>query len=122
MPTKVDYIGFDRYGVADASVDRDFQADLALVKAKRSRADQRIVLIPEGQYWPEYGELGFPPEAMGGVAAGYYVAADNDPAVIGMISYLWPGGLDGPTHLGTRDLPQEAIDVHRQIGRLITGK
>ena len=122
VPSAVDWLGFDRYGVADVTQDPEFLADLATLKAKRTRADQRIVLVLEGQHWPEYTDYGFPPAAMGGVAASYYELAATDADIVALLAYLWPGGLDGPTHLGTRDLPEEALSVHRLIGATITGK
>lgn len=122
VPAQVDWLGFDRYGVADPEHDPEFLQDLETLKTKRTRADQKIFLVLEGQHWPEYNAYGFPPEAMGGIAMGYYQLAAHDPDIVGLLGYLWPGGLDGPPQLGTRDLPEAALDVHRQIGAAITGK
>ncbi len=52
----------------------------------------------------------------------YFELAKSDPEVIGIIGYIWAGGLDSPDHRGIRDLPQTVIDENKRIGKAITGK
>lgn len=122
VPSQVDWIGFDRYGVPDPERDADYREQFTRLKARRSRPDQRIAVVFEAQWLPAYGPAGYPPEAMGAVAASYHRLAASDPAVVALIGYLWPGGLDTRAQLGARQLPEAALSEHRRIGRAITGK
>lgn len=122
VPSQVDWIGFDRYGVPDPERDAGYREQFTRLKARRSRPDQRIAVVFEAQWLPAYGPAGYPPAAMGAVAASYHRLAANDPAVVALIGYLWPGGLDSKEQLGARQLPEEALREHRRIGRAITGK
>ncbi len=122
VPTSIDWIGFDHYAVPDPQSDPTFSAELALLKSMRSRHSQRILLVMDAQWLPFYGDAGYADSAMGAVAARYYDLARADPEIIGIIGYLWPGGLDDPRQKGARNLPQNVIDEHQRIGRAITGK
>lgn len=122
VPKQVDWIGFDRYGVPDPEHDPSYREQFRRLKARRSRPDQRMAVVFESQWLPAYGPAGYPPAAMGAVAASYHRLAAEDPEVVALIGYLWPGGLDGATHLGGRQLPEAALQEHRRIGAAITGK
>ena len=45
IPTTVDWIGFDNYGIFDPSSDPGFLADLALLKTKKSRINQKLFRV-----------------------------------------------------------------------------
>lgn len=120
IPAAVDWVGFDRYGVLDPEHDPDYRADLATLKARRSRPDQRVVIVMEAQWLPRYADFGVQPAAMAGVAESYHRLASRDTSVIGLVGYLWPGGLDAPGQLGARDLPATVRAVYRRIGQEIT--
>lgn len=122
VPASIDWIGFDRYAIPRPDTDPAFRSELTLLKSKRSRASQRIVLVMDAQWFPFYGDAGYPESSMATVATSYYNLAKLDPDVIGIIGYLWPGGFDDPQQKGTRNLPQNVIDEHMRIGKLITGK
>jgi len=122
VPPQVDWIGFDRYGVPDPEHDAEYRGLLGRLKALRTRPGQRLAVVFEAQWLPGYGTAGYPPSAMGPVAASYHRLAAGDADVVALIGYIWPGGLDGKTQLGARQLPEEALREHRRIGRLITGK
>jgi hypothetical protein len=122
VPAQIDWIGFDRYGVPDPMNDADYRDQFRRLKARRSRPDQRIAVVFESRWLPAYGRAGYPPDAMGAVAASYHRLAVSDPEVIALIGYLWPGGLDGKTQLGARQLPAEVLREHHRIGHAITGK
>lgn len=122
VPTSIDWIGFDHYAVPRPHTDATFRAELALLKSRRSRPSQKILLVMDAQWLPFYGEAGYAESDMAAVATSYYDLARSDPEVIGIIGYLWPGGLDDPLQKGARNLPQPVIDEHRRIGRAITGK
>lgn len=119
IPPAVDWVAFDRYGVLDPANDAEYLADLALLKAQRSRPDQQIILIMETQWLLTYAEFGIPPKAMAGVAESYYRLANRDAAVIGLVGYLWPGGLNARGQLGARDLPESVRAAYRRIGEEI---
>ena len=121
IPEDVDWLAFDRYGVADPANDPDYLADLETLRSRRSRPDQKLLLILETQWLPVYGDLGFPPEAMGQVAVSTFELAQRESDVIGLVGYLWPGGLDEPGQLGARNLPPLVQDLYREMGRAILG-
>lgn len=122
VPASIDWIGFDQYAIPAPDADPGFRKLLALMKSKRSRESQKIVLIMDAQWLPFYGDAGYSASDMAAVATSYYDLALSDPEIIGIIGYLWPGGLDDPRQKGTRNLPQRVIDEHRRIGKLITRK
>ncbi len=122
VPTSIDWIGFDHYAIPRPDTDPAFRNELALLKSKRSRVSQRIVLVMDAQWLPFYGDAGYSESYMATVATSYYKLAQSDPEVIGIIGYLWPGGFDDPRQKGARNLPQNVIDEHIRIGKAITGK
>ena len=122
VPTSIDWIGFDHYAIAQPDSDLTFKNELTLLKSKRSRASQKLLLIMDAQWLPFYGAAGYTESYMAKVAASYFKLAQSDPEVIGIVGYLWPGGLDDPLQKGARNLPQIVIDEHMRIGKLITGK
>ena len=119
VPPALDWIGFDRYGVIDPSTDEQWLADLETVRAARTRADQKIVLVADTQWLPMYGSAGVKPEDMAWIISRYYQLAATDPDVIALIGYVWPGGLDGAEQLGARSLPKNALDLFKEIGAQI---
>lgn len=122
VPLSIDWIGFDRYAVARPDTDLGYNSELALLKSKRSRPEQKILLVMDAQWLPFYGDAGYSPKRMKSVASRYYNLAKSDPDIIGIIAYLWPSGFDDPHQMGARQLPIKVIDEHVRIGRLITGK
>jgi hypothetical protein len=122
VPRSVDLVGFDQYGVAAPDADPAYRAHLAALKARRSRPDQRLVVVMEGQWLPAYDGPGVDAGLMATVAQRYFALADSDPEVLAMVGYLWPGGLAGPAHLGSRNLPPAVIGEHVRLGKAITRK
>lgn len=116
VPESIDWVGFDRYGTLDPASDQEWLADIGKVRAARSREDQKIILVVESFWLPMYGDAGYPPKRMGEFANNYYAFVTNNPDIIALIGYLWPGGLDAPDELGARDLPQEVLETYRRIG------
>jgi hypothetical protein len=124
VPKELDWIGWDRYDVIDPEHDKRWRADLEIVRAARTRPDQKIVIIANTQWVPYFKDAGVRPADMGANAASSYRVAASDPDVVALIGYLWPGGLD-PTHpgqLGARDLPDNVRQTYRKIGKQIIGK
>lgn len=119
IPVDVDWVGFDKYGVYNPDTDADYLSDLALLKSKRSNPAQKIIIIIDDQWLPLYGWAGYAPEDIEGMVQNYYELASNDTSVIGLIGYLWAGGLDDPEQLGVRNLPQNVIDKNVAIGSMI---
>lgn len=120
VPKELDWVGFDRYDSVDPEHDPKWMADLATVQKARSRADQKIVIVASTQWLPYYEkDAGVKPEDMAKIAEIYYRIATNTPDVIALVGYIWPGGLDGATHLGARNLPQNVQRTLRSIGKRI---
>ncbi|MHB1461023.1 MAG: hypothetical protein ACYC1M_07080 [Armatimonadota bacterium] len=123
VPKELDWVGFDRYDIKDPEHDPRWQADLRRVKAARSRPDQKIVVISSTQWLPFYQtDANVKKEDMAAIAESYYRAAMAEPEVIALVGYIWPGGLDGPTHLGARNLPPNVQQTLRKIGKLIINR
>lgn len=120
IPVDADWVGFDKYGIYNPDSDVDYLSDLALLKSKRSNPAQKIIIIIDDQWLPLYGWAGYAPEDIEGMVQNYYELASNDTAVIGLLGYLWAGGLDDPEQLGVRNLPQNVIDKNVEIGLMIT--
>ncbi len=119
VPTTVDWLGFDEYGIFNPGTDPTFLADLALLKSKRSNPNQEIFLTIDDQWLPFYGAAGFTPDTIRFMVQNYYDLAASDPEIIGLLGYLWPGGLDHPGQLGVRNMPQSVIDKNIEIGQMI---
>jgi hypothetical protein len=119
IPTTVDWVGFDMYGIFDPANDLTFMGHLNTVKNARSTSSQEVFLIIDDQWLDFYGQAGYPPDTIEHMVQNYYDLAISDTSISGLIGYLWPGGLDGPSHLGVRDLPVNVIAKNVQIGKMI---
>ncbi len=118
---EIDWVGFDMYGIHDPQNDPFFQAHMDTLKMKISSNHQRIFLIPDAQWFPEYESvLGWTQNEMANVLQNYYNLAISDSLIIGMVPYIWPGGLDGPTHHGVRNLTNNVISKNIEIGQAIS--
>jgi len=117
VPTSVDWVGFDHYSIVDPSKDSVYLSEVELVKSKLSTSSQKILIVMEAEWLSGY--TGLDMTLMSTVAENYYTLAKSEPKVVGIIGYLWPGGLDGSGHLGLRSLPTSVIDTHKRIGREI---
>ncbi len=122
VPIEADWIGFDLYGTLDPNTDETYQALTRTLRSRKTRADQKIVVVMETQWLPQYGQWGVQPGDMAGVAVSYTRFARRNKDVVAIIGYLWPGGFDQPDQLGARHLPPEVIEVYGIIGRWISGK
>ncbi len=123
IPPSIDWVGFDHYAIPDPHTNRTYLSELALLKSKRTRATQKILLVMDAQWLPFYGQAGYKEADMKTVASNYaYLAQIERTDVVGMLGYLWPGGLDDPAQKGARELPASVINEYRRIGRQMTGK
>jgi len=124
VPVAVDWLGFDHYFIADPRVDPVFQSEFEIIKSKRSRDDQQLVLILDAHYIDlgHGGLAGLSPADMKGVATSYYDLARTETDVVALIGYCWPGGFDLPDALGARQLPETVRAEYARIGKAITGK
>lgn len=59
------------------------------------------------------------PEDMLGVAQSYAALAAREPDVVGVLGYLWPGGLEGPEQLGARELPGDVRAFYERWGAAV---
>lgn len=119
VPTEVDWLGFDRFFVADPGRDEDWLANLASIKAVRSRADQRVVLVLDSHHTEYHQAARMTPDDLLAVGESLVGVAASDPDVIAIVGYVWPGGLDGPEQLGARELPAAVGDFYRAVGAAV---
>lgn len=119
VPVTVDWVGFDRYAIFKPSMNASFLGNIATLKSKLSTPNQRLFLTIDDQWVPEYGRLGVSAAQMDSTIADYYDLAVSDPMVIGLLGYLWAGGIGGITELGVRNMPKSIIDLNKQIGTKI---
>jgi hypothetical protein len=119
IPTTIDWVGFDEYGIFDPYTDVTYNNNLDTLKSKRSNSNQKIILVVDDQWMPYYGVAGYSPDTIRYMVQNYYNLAASDIEIIGMIGYLWPGGLDDPGQLGVRDMPQSVINKNVEIGTMI---
>jgi hypothetical protein len=122
VPKSMNWIGFARYAIPNPATDIGYLADLAELRSKKSSPAQKILLVMEGTWHPEYGAGGFASADMAQVAASYYRLAQTQSDVIGILVYTWPDGADTPQELGSRELPAGALAEQKHIGKTITGK
>lgn len=120
VPEAMDWVGFDRYGSFDPQNDPAFQENMDTLKGRLSSPNQKIVVIIDDQWFPDYlTYLGWTQDMMADVAQNYYDLAVADTSVIGLIGYIWPGGLDAPDHYGVRNLTPAVINKNVEIGQNI---
>ncbi|MFY9307760.1 MAG: T9SS type A sorting domain-containing protein [Bacteroidia bacterium] len=120
VPQAMDWVGFDRYGTFDPQTEPEFVENLDTVKARLSGTNQKIVLIVDDQWFPEYQTyLGWSQDTMADVVQNYYDLAAADTSIIGLFGYIWPGGLDGATHHGVRNMTSAVINKNVEIGQMI---
>lgn len=119
VPVSVNWLGFDEYGIFDPSTNPSFLENLDLLKSKRTDPDQDIFLVIDDQWLPLYGDAGYSPDTIRYMVQNYYNLAVSDDEIIGLLGYLWPGGLDDPEQLGVRNMPQSVIDKNIEIGEMI---
>ncbi len=118
VPTSIDWIGFDRYAVFKPSSNASFLAQLATLKSKRSMPDQKLFLVIDDQWMPEYSTLGVTASQMGATIQDYYDLAASDPEIAGLLGYRW-AGVPGDAAIGVRDMPQNIIDLNVSLGKRI---
>lgn len=131
VPLEVDWVGMDFYGAIDPRNTTEFQefewlnaqfaSHYSQLKAKRSRADQKVILVFDGQWADLYGSVGYPQESLATFVRNYYLLMQSDPDVIAMLGYAYFSGLDSG-FIGLRDLPQVVKDANIEVGKAITGK
>ncbi len=119
VPTTVDWIGFDRYFMFNPSTNSSYQQNLADIKSRRSAPNQKIFIVIDNNWIPEYGTAGQTAMNMDIVAQDYYDVAVADPEIVGLLAWVWPSGVDQPAQIGARDLPQNVKNKNIQIGTMI---
>lgn len=123
IPSSVDWVGFDHYFIKDPLHDATFQRELALLKSKLSRADQKLAFIMDSFYFPAlHGYFGIQQSDLRAIAGAYYTMAQAEPRAVALLGYTWPGGFDDPTALGARQLDLLTQLRYIGIGQCITGK
>ena len=120
VPQAMDWVGFDRYGTYDPSTDSAFLDNMDTLKSRLSSPNQKIILIIDDQWYPDYlTYLGWTQDTMATVVQNYYNFAASDTNIVGLIGYIWPGGLDSPTQYGVRNMTAAVIDKNIEIGQMI---
>ena len=117
IPESVDYVGCDKYFVKDPLNDRGY-VDLLENIINKSYDHQQIFIIMDthfiSHHHKDYGNIEL--DMMGDVANSYYELAKSNDKIIGIIGYVWPSGFDDNSSIGARNMPQEVIDIYKQIG------
>lgn len=121
VPREVDWIGFDRYGVMDPEHDPGYLRQLESLKRRRSRPDQKLVIVMETRWVPEYEMMGVPPERMGDVAWSYMRLAQSEADAVAVMGFTWPGGIGALNEIGARSLPPVVRRTYRMIGQELKG-
>ncbi len=117
IPTTVDWVGFDHYGIYDVSTDANYLAWLDTLESKFSTPNQKIWLVFDDEWNSGFWPSGWQPDTVKHVVQNYYNLAIADTNVIGMAGFTWPGLSAG--WLGARSMPQNVINKTVQIGQLI---
>jgi hypothetical protein len=117
IPTTVDWVGFDHYGIYDVSTDSSYLSWLHAIEGRRSTPNQKIWLVFDDEWNSGFWPGGWQPDTMDHVIQHYYDLAIADTNVIGMAGFTWPGLSVG--WLGARSMPQNVIDETVQIGQMI---
>jgi hypothetical protein len=113
IPASLAGVALFKYRTFDPQTDPAYQEDFSLLKSKLT-PEQRIILVPDGFYDSGHAALGWAKWYLGYVALNYMRLAQTDPVVVGLIIFRWPSFDEGELKLGTRDLPQNVRDRHRQ--------
>ncbi|MEK7649480.1 MAG: CARDB domain-containing protein [Patescibacteria group bacterium] len=131
IPSSIDYVGFDSYGVRDPRTDDSWMESFERLKSKRSRADQKMFLVMDAWWHPwNHGQSGVVKADLAQFAYNYYELAKSDSDVLGIANWVWGGFeedrcgiVNGANECTTptRDLPQIVRDAHRTIGSDIMG-
>lgn len=118
----IDWIGFDRYGTLLPDQDPEYLRRWNLLRSKKTRTDQNMVVIMESQWLDLYSDLGFDQSVLIPMVESYYqMAIDNDD-VVAVISYLLPSGFDATDQKGFIDLNSDVKELIKEKGRLIIEK
>jgi hypothetical protein len=119
IPASLAGVAFYRYHVLDPRTEVTYQASLNHLKARMTPA-QRLILVPDGYYDSFHVADGWPKWYLGVLALNYAQLAKNDPKVVGLVFFRWPGFFEfGEQKLGVRDLPQGVRDRHREAACLL---
>lgn len=118
VPTTIDWLAFDEYGVFDVSTDTAYLNKFTILKSKRSAPHQKMFLIMDAQFAPWYDPAyAWQPDTIRYVVQNYYNLAASDTTVIGIAGFTWPGLSQG--WLGAQSLPQNVRTKITEIGQLI---
>lgn len=118
VPVDIDLLGFDKYGVYDVSTDSDYIARLEIIKNKRNKSSQKIMLVMDVQWVDHYATaLGWTQDTLKYVVQNYYNLAVADTDIVGIAGFTWPGL--APGWLGARSLPESVKNKNIVIGNMI---
>jgi Secretion system C-terminal sorting domain len=119
VPTTVDWLGFDQYFMFNPSTNAGYLQNLANLKTKRSSPNQKIFITIDDSWIPSYGTAGQTQAMMANTVQDYYDLAASDTDIVGLLSWIWPNGVDQPAHIGARSLPQNVKNKNIEIGTRI---
>jgi len=126
IPSDMDWIGFDQYGISNPVTDNAYQATLQTLKLKLTGTQKLIYVMdaffdptPPPPAKPNNNHVGWTKSQLSCVASRWYSQAVNDPAAVLLANFLWTSG-GGFT--GSVDLPQSVRDLQAAAGASVTGK
>ena len=117
VPTTVDWIGFDHYGIYNVATDPNYLAWLDTLESRRTTPQQKIFLVFDDEWNSGFWPGGWQPDTMDQVVQHYYDLAIADTNVIGLVGFTWPGL--SPGWLGARSMPQKVKNKAISIGKKI---
>lgn len=119
VPPNVSIIGFDQYQVDPLS--DGYKNKLTQLKTKLG-SRQRVFLVMDGEWTANPPGSPFPKESYEAIMPNYYTLAQSDPVIIGMLVYVWPGGVSSSKEYGVRNFPASTLEIYKSIGRSISRK
>ncbi len=122
VPVSADWVGFDHYFIGKPSENETYLSELKTLKSKLTPT-QNILLVLDAHYISfAHGSSGISLKEMDVVAKSYYDLANSDNQIIGMIGYHWPSGFEFKSATGARHFPEGVLNLHKEMGKKITGK
>lgn len=127
VPSNMDWVGIDQYGIGDPATDVVYQQQLGILKSKLS-ASQKVIYVMDAFFDPCIHGTSCGAACGGGCGAGWtqsqmsclatrwYNLALADPNAVLLGAFIWDG--TG----GSASLPQSARDLQAKAGGTVTAR
>jgi hypothetical protein len=118
VPPQMSWLGLSALGVTAPAESEEFKRAWRKFKTLRTRPEQKFFLVAESQWLQRYNSPTHSSMQMKDVITRYYELARKDEDVSGILNVTWAGA-EAKKTLGLRNLPEEVLNEHKRIGRLI---